>query len=157
MQSKPAIWSDQKDLLIRKWALYLALIRRQFEHCSQTWRPTNKSSVSKFEAFQKNCIKWILSTECINYYSYETYVRKCKQVDFLPLNKRFDLNDLILFHKIAYGLSSIKMPNYLTLFGGNFRLRICHLHRLSYILAVSPHSAYRSHFCESFFYRTNLL
>ena len=141
----------------RKRTLYLTLIRSQFEHCSQIWRPTNKSSKDKFDAFQKKCIKWILSEEYINYYSYDTYVRKCKQVDVLPLNKRFDLNDLILFHKIVYGLSSIRMPDYLTLFGGNSRLRTCHLDRLSYVSAISPHSAYRSHFCKSFFYRTHLL
>ena len=100
----------------RKRTLYLTLIRSQFEHCSQIWRPTSKSANDRIDAFQKKCIKWILSEEFVNYYSYDTYVRKCQQVDILPLSKRFDLNDLILFHKIVYGLSSVKMLDYLTLY-----------------------------------------
>ena len=84
---------------------------------------TSKSANDRIDAFQKKCIKWILSEEFVDYYSYDTYARICQQVDILPLSKRFDLNDLILFHKIVYGISSVKMPDYLTQYSGNSRLR----------------------------------
>ena len=64
----------------RRRALYLALVRSQFEHCSTIWRPTCKTGIEKFESFQKSCIKWILSEEHISYQSYDTYLTKCKEV-----------------------------------------------------------------------------
>ena len=39
--------------LKRKRALYLTLVRSQFEHCSPVWRPCNKTAITKFENFQK--------------------------------------------------------------------------------------------------------
>ena len=63
----------------RKRTLYLALIRSQFEHCSSTWRPNNKTMSDKFENFQKKCIKWILSEEHCSYRN--GYISKCRQVD----------------------------------------------------------------------------
>ena len=51
----------------RRRALYLSLIRSQFEHCSPIWRPVHKTMIDKLECFQKRCIKWILSEE---FYSY---------------------------------------------------------------------------------------
>ena len=67
-------WNDQHDKILRKASqilgltkrtchfindrsrrrcLYLALIRSQFEHCSQIWRPIVDSQVNKFEQLQK--------------------------------------------------------------------------------------------------------
>ena len=37
-----------KDIRRRR-ALYLSLIRSQFEHCSPVWRPVNKTMVEKLE------------------------------------------------------------------------------------------------------------
>ena len=145
-----------KDIRRRR-SLYLALIRSQFEHCSQIWRPTTKSKLKKLDAFQKKCIKWILSEEYINYQSYDAYVKKCRQVNILPLSKRFDLNDLILFHKIVYGMSSLDMPHYLSRYCGTTRLRSCHLDSLSYVSAILPQYGNRNHLTKSFFYRTHLL
>ena len=54
----------------RKRTLYLTLIRSQFEHCSQIWRPTSKSANDRIDAFQKKCLKWILSEKFVNYYSF---------------------------------------------------------------------------------------
>ncbi len=51
-----------KDIKRRR-ALYLIMVRSQFEHCSQIWRPNTKTMIDKFEQFQKKCIKWILSEE----------------------------------------------------------------------------------------------
>ena len=57
--------------------------------------------MNKFEVFQKKCLKWILSEQELSY-SNEVYIRKCKQVNILPLFCRFNLNDTNLFHKFFY-------------------------------------------------------
>ena len=44
----------------RRRVLYLSLVRSQFEHCSQVWRPNCKTMFEKFEKFQAKCLKWIL-------------------------------------------------------------------------------------------------
>ena len=47
------------DDVNRKRNLYLALVRAQFEHCSQIWHPTiidNKTLVDKFEMSRKNVL-----------------------------------------------------------------------------------------------------
>ena len=139
----------------RRRALYLTLIRSQFEHCSPVWRPCNKTMLDKFESFQKQCIKWILSEGYIRYDSLNTYLMKCRQVNLLPQSKRFDLNDLILFHKIIYNLIPVNLPNYLSFFNGFSRLRSCHLDSLSIVSNLQP----RSDTClkKSFFYRTHCL
>ena len=98
----------------RKRALYLALVRSQFEHCSPIWRPTCKNNAQKFESFQKMCIKWILSEEHLSYHSYEKYIEKCRQVNILPMALKFDLNDLVLFHKIIHDLVPVNLPEYLS-------------------------------------------
>ena len=91
----------------RRRVLYLALVRSQFEHCSPVWtmeghwRPCSSTLMNKFEVFQKKCLKWILSEQELSY-SNEDYIRKCKQVNILPLFCRFNLNDMNLFHKIVY-------------------------------------------------------
>ena len=45
----------------RRRVLYLAPVRCQFEHCSPVWRPGSITMMSKFESFQKKCLKWIFS------------------------------------------------------------------------------------------------
>ena len=58
----------------RKRALYLAMVRSQFNHCSVIWRPHNKTMLNKFERIQKQAVKWILSEEYISYSSHYTYI-----------------------------------------------------------------------------------
>ena len=41
-------------------ALYLSLVRSQFENCSIIWRPTTSSLTSKLESLQKRALKWIM-------------------------------------------------------------------------------------------------
>ena len=106
----------------RRRALYLALVRSQFEHCSVIWRPNGKTLLQSFENIQKRAIKWILFEENIRYNTLATYIQKCRQVDLLPISGRFDLTELILFHKIVYELSAIKRPFYLSFFSGVSRL-----------------------------------
>ena len=146
----------------RKRALYLSLIRSQFEHCSPVWRPTSKTMIDKFENFQKRCIKWILSEECLRYRNYATYIQKCRQVRLLPLLKRFDFNDLILFYKVLNNLIPLQLPYYLQFFDGNSRLRSCHLDRLSIVSSLHPktnvvtNSNKKCALNKSFIYRAHL-
>ena len=106
----------------RRRVLYLALVRSQFEHCSPVWRPGSITMMNKFESFQKKCLKWILSEEEKSY-SHEVYIRKCKQVNMPPLSFRFNFNDISIFHKIVYKTIPVNIPDYLTLYSGNSRLR----------------------------------
>ena len=68
--------------------------------------------MNKFEVFQKKCLKWILSEQELSYES-EVDIRKCKQVNILPLFCRFNLNDMNLFHKIVYKTIPINMRDYI--------------------------------------------
>ena len=141
----------------RKRALYLALIRSQFEHCSPIWRPSGKTNTNKFESFQKSCIKWILSEEHISYNSYDKYIEKCKQVNILPMGLKFDLNDLLLFHKIIHELVPVNLPSYLKLFDGQSRLRSSHLDRLSFVNSLLPIGNSTLLLNKSFFFRVHTL
>ena len=88
-------WSEQQDKVInkasqmlglikrghfvvsnyRKRTLYLTLVRSQFEHFSVIWRPVTPTQISKFEALQKNAIKWILNEEFLSYSDYNVYIK----------------------------------------------------------------------------------
>ena len=141
-------------------ALYLALVRSQFEHCSIVWSPYNKTSIDKLETLQKRSIKWILSEEFFHY-STVVYFQKCKSLDILPLRFRFILNDLIFFHKIFYDLCPVQFPTYLKPYTGS-ALRFSHLDSLSIVSDVIPKinassiSAFQP-FSNTFFYRTHSL
>ena len=142
-------------------ALYLSLVRSQFENCSIVWRPTTSSLMEKLESLQKRAIKWILFEENRSY-SPQIYLQKCKDIDILPLSKKFDLNDLIFFHKIVNELVPVYLPSYLSFYEGGSRLRRCHLDRLSIFCSLLPRSTQSSvrsnnHLTKSFFYRTHLL
>ena len=113
--------------------------------------------VNKFENIQKKCIKWILNEEAFSYQTIEIYNSKCKQVNLLPLFHRFNLNDLVLFHKIFHKRIPVNMPSYLSLFAGNSRLRSCHLDRLSYVSSILPNGSSTHTLNKSFFYRTHNL
>ena len=141
----------------RRRTLYLTLVRSQFEHCSPVWRPDSKSSLRKFDEFQKRCIKWILSEEELSYESFDCYVRKCQQVDILPLSIRFDLNDLILFHKVVNNYIPLSMPFYLNPFDGIERLRSGHLDELSFVSSILPRGSSTNLLNKSFFYRSHSL
>ena len=141
----------------RRRALYLALVRSQFEHCSPVWRPSGKTNLEKFDSFQKKCIKWILSEEEQSYHSLGCYFRKCRQANILPLSKRFDFNDLILFHKVVYQDIPVELPNYLKFFDGSSRLRSTHLDDLCIVSQILPRASAPNLLKKSFFYRTHSL
>ena len=141
----------------RRRVLYLTLVRSQFEHCSQIWRPCYETMILKFENFQKKCIKWVLSEEELSYSQVEVYIRKCKQVNILPLRQRFILNDLIFLHKIVNELVPIHLPDYLKWFDGSTRLRNTHLDHRSLICTITPRRYSFKTLEKSFFYRTHSL
>ena len=97
------------------------------------------------------------SEEEFSYESHDVYIRKCRQVNILPLSQRFILNDLLLFHKIFYKTIPIEMPNYLTPFIGQSRLRSSHLDELSFECSLLPRSSTTTILEKSFFYRTHTI
>ena len=93
--------------------------------------------MNKFESFQKKCLKWILSEEGKSY-SHEVYISKCKQVNVPPLSFRFNFNDNFLFHKIVDKKTiPINIPDHLTLYSGDSRLRQTHLDNLSFVSIIA--------------------
>ena len=79
--------------------------------------------MGKFENVQKKLLKWVLCEEEMSYNNKDVYIRKCKQVNVLPMSKRFILNDITLFHKIVYNLIPVKLHDYISIFDGLTRLR----------------------------------
>ena len=65
------------------------------------------------------------------------YYQVCKQLDILPLSVRFDLKDILTFHQIFYGISTVSFPAYLNRFAGS-RLRHSHLDDLSMVSDTLP-------------------
>ena len=100
--------SDQKQ----KRAFYLAIVRSLFEHCSVVWRPTAETTINKLENIQRRAIKWILSEEGHHYNDLE-YTKRLKDLDLLPLGKKFEYTDLSVFYRIYHNLSVNKLPIYL--------------------------------------------
>ena len=69
---------------------------------------------------------------------------------------RFNLNDLVLFHKVFHRRIPVKMPPYLSLFTGN-QLRSSHLDNLCFVSSVLPRGSSTAALNKSFFYRTHNL
>ena len=84
-------------------------------------------------------------------YSSGQYIRKCRQANLLPMSSRFNLNDLILFHKIVYNLIPVTLPDYLTFYNGNSRLRSSHLDHLSLECSLLPRNSLSTLLEKSFF------
>ena len=97
---------------IRRKVLYLTLIRSLFEHCSNIWGPTNNAQLTGFTKIQKRAVKWILNEPFVSYNDRE-YLNKMKSLDVLPMKYKFQLNDMVLFHKIYYKYSVVPLPSFL--------------------------------------------
>ena len=111
--------------------------------------------MSKFEQLQKKTLKWIFREEYCSYFDIETCYKKYKEVNILPLRYRFDLNDLMLFHKIVYNTIDIKIPAYIKQYTRESRLRSSRLDSLSYISTLDPiNTSTRSPLYKSFFFRS---
>ena len=53
---------------------------------------------------------------------------------------RFDLCDIVLFHKIVHELIPVKLPEYISRYNGSSRLRNMNLDSMSYIFNNAYHS-----------------
>ena len=132
-------------------SLYLSLVRSQFEHCSSIWRPYTETEILMFEKLQKKAIKWIFGEQNLHY-DQETYLNRCMQIQIIPMSKFFDLNDLILFHKIVYEKVPISLPNFIHRYSGHGRLRQTNLDSLSFVSHINPDHINKS--CRSPFYKS---
>ena len=47
------------------------------------------------------------------------------------------INDMNLFHKVVYKIIPVAMPDYLTLYSGDSRLRSTHLDNLCFVLKIA--------------------
>ena len=125
----------------RKRTLYLTLVRSMFEHCVTVWRPVDSIHIDRFERLQKNAVKWILNEEYLSYSTVDTYYRKCKELNILPMIMRFDLSDLVLFHKIVYKLKPVEIPDYISKYNHSSRLRNSRLDNMSFIFNNTYHQS----------------
>lgn len=97
---------------LRRKVLYLTLVRSLFEHCSNVWGPTNEAQLTGFVKIQKRAIKWVLN-EPFASYSNKEYHDKLKSLNVLPMKYKFQLNDIVMFHKIYYKYSVVSLPRFL--------------------------------------------
>ena len=107
----------------QKRALYLAIVRSHFEHCSIIWRPTSDTTINKFESIQKRAVKWILNEQYHHYNDWE-YTCRLRDLNILPIRYYFIFNDLIIFHKIYNDSYCVKLPSYLRLCNSEDRSRL---------------------------------
>ena len=96
----------------QKCVLYLSLVRSLYEHASIIWRPCSDNLIGKLEKVQKRAVKWILSEQGHHYNEFE-YFRRLQDLELLPIQSRFILNDLVFFHKIFYSYCPVAFPDYL--------------------------------------------
>ena len=71
------------------------------------------------------------------------------------MSMRFELGDLVLFHKIVHELIPMKLPEYILRYNGSSRLRNSNLDSMSFIFNNAYHTSNsRSKLYKSFYYRT---
>ena len=85
----------------------MTLVRSLFEHGSQIWNPNGSTAVCRFENFQKSCI---LHEKFVPYHEID-YLRKLVDLKILPLEQKFILSDLMIFHKFAFKHIPLELPN----------------------------------------------
>ena len=66
-------------------------------------------------------------------------------------------NDMNLFHKVVYKIIPVTMPDYLTLYSGDSRLRSTHLDNLCFVSNIASTTTSISNLNESFFFRSHTL
>ena len=92
----------------------------------------------------------MLNEEYVSYSNADNYYCKCKELNILPMTVRFDLCDLVLFHKIVHELIPIKLPEYILRYNGSSRLRNSNLDSMSYVF----NNAYLTSNSRSKLYKT---
>ena len=94
----------------KRRTLYLTLIRSIFEHGSQIWNPVGSTALCRFENFQKTCVKWILHEQFVPYHEID-YLKKLVDRKILPLEQKFILSDLTIFHKFIFNHIPVDLPD----------------------------------------------
>ena len=145
----------------KRRVLYLTMVRSLFEHCPIIWRPSSDTAVNRLESLQMRAIKWILKDFSVSYSSNKLlYFTRCKQLNILPIQLRFDYHDLKFLHLVVHNFSCIKLPSYLRLFDGSSRLRSIHLDHFSLVSDIKPNGiksfSSKRGFAHTFFYRAHL-
>ena len=145
---------------MQRRALYLSLVRSQFEHCSIIWRPHTITLENKIEALQKRSIKLILF-ECFSTYTQKEYLVKMGKLDLLPLAIKLTYSDLLLFHRIIHKDVCINLPYYIQL--ASFPTTNCNMNTRTFVAStesfdhlkfISTEKPKIAAFEKSFFYRT---
>ena len=146
----------------KRRALYISMVRSQFEHCAIVWRPSAQSALDRLESIQKRALKWVNDDAYTSFTRIGNYYKMCKQFDILPISFRFDFRDLMFFHSVFYSYSVTKLPDYLQRFTGS-RLRRSHYDRLSIVSSIIPRIPQNLNtensslgISKSFFYRAHL-
>ena len=62
-----------------------------------------------------------------------------------------------LFHKVVYKIIPVTMPDYLTLYSGDSRLRSTHLDNLCFLSNIASTTTSISNLNKSFFFRSHTL
>ena len=109
---------------------------------------------NNFESFQKKIPKCIFGQQTFSY-SQGIYLRKCKEINTLPLFYRFIVKDMVSFLKIVFKHIPIDldMTCYLSLYNGGSRLRSTHLSFVSTLVtSTTSTNDLISHFFRSHFY-----
>ena len=70
---------------------------------------------SKEDLSEEDLSEEDLSEENLSYSS-EQYIQKCKAVDILSLARKFDMNELLFFHKAINNLVPVSLPQYLSFY-----------------------------------------
>ena len=148
----------------KRRAFYLCQVRSQFEHCTIVWRPSSATMTEKLESIQKRALKWVLKNEFMSLGDIRVYYQVCKKLNILPISVRFDLKDILFFHQIFYGMSTVSFPYYLRKYTGS-RLRRCHLDNLCMVSDIAPKTPQNLTsvntrnvgISKSFFYRAHIL
>ena len=97
-----------------------------------------------------------MNEQFLSYADEETYTSKCKQLNILPMYKRFELNDLVFFHKIVHEHIPFKLysSHYIVRYNGSSRLRGNCFSSLSYIFNTTYiNSNLRSALYKGIFFR----
>jgi len=97
----------------RKRALYLAIVRSQFEHCSPVWSPSGSTSLDDIESIQRRAVRWILAEPHRDYSFEPLYHSKLQELDLLPMKYHLAYNDITLLYKIINKLVPIVLPPYI--------------------------------------------
>ena len=61
----------------------------------------------------------MLNEEFSSHPTLNIYYHKCKELNILPMIMRFDLCDIVLFHKIVHELIPVKLPEYISRYNGS--------------------------------------